>query len=89
MRSYIDPPPTVLGIVRALLYILYPDNEFETWAKCKQVNSYNTALGYPFIIRSHLSVYSRELQAIVPGNYRLLLAMSIFSSVHQFTSVAR
>lgn len=37
MRSYIDPPELVLKIVQALLYILHPEGEFDTWKQCKQV----------------------------------------------------
>ena len=37
MRSYIDPPELVLKIIQALLYILEPDGQFDTWKQCKQV----------------------------------------------------
>ena len=37
MRSYVEPPDLVLKIIQALLYILNPDGEFETWKQCKQV----------------------------------------------------
>ncbi len=40
MRSYIDPSPTILYTVQALLYILHPDGEFDTWTNCKQVCMY-------------------------------------------------
>ncbi len=32
-----DPPEAVLQVIRALLYIIYPKEEFEVWADCKQV----------------------------------------------------
>ena len=37
MRSYIDPPKLVLKIIQALLYILEPEGQFDTWKQCKQV----------------------------------------------------
>ena len=37
MRSYIDPPELVLKIIQALLYILEPEGDFDTWKQCKQV----------------------------------------------------
>lgn len=39
LRSYVDPPEAVLQVVRALLYIVFPEDEFETWADCKQVHN--------------------------------------------------
>ena len=32
-----DPPPTVLQVIQALLYIIYPEQNFESWMECKQV----------------------------------------------------
>jgi len=37
LRSYVDPPDTILHIVQAVLLILCPGQECETWAHCKQV----------------------------------------------------
>ena len=39
MRSYVDPPELVMKIVQALLYILRPEGEFETWKQCRQVHT--------------------------------------------------
>jgi hypothetical protein len=38
LRSYMDPPHAVLQVIRALLYIMYPEEEFDTWADCKPVS---------------------------------------------------
>jgi len=37
LRSYVDPPELVLHVVQALLNLLNPDKNCETWAQCKQV----------------------------------------------------
>lgn len=37
LRSYVDPPEAVLHVIKALLFIIYPREEFGTWADCKQV----------------------------------------------------
>lgn len=46
MRSYVEPPELVLKIIQALLSILRPEREFDTWKECKQV---------------HIDVYSHTL----------------------------
>lgn len=37
LRSCVDPPDAILHIVQAVLLILCPGQECETWAHCKQV----------------------------------------------------
>ena len=37
MRSYIEPPELVLKIIQALLNILRPEREYDSWKQCKKV----------------------------------------------------
>ena len=37
MRSYIEPPELVLKIIQALLNILRPEGEYDSWKQCKKV----------------------------------------------------
>ena len=34
-----DPPEVILHAIQALLYIFYPEQQFEAWSQCKQVGA--------------------------------------------------
>jgi hypothetical protein len=40
MRSYIEPPELVLKIIQALLNILRPEGEYDSWKQCKKVTDF-------------------------------------------------
>ena len=37
LRSYVEPPPVIKSVLLALLYILYPDKDFDSWTLIKKV----------------------------------------------------
>lgn len=39
LRSYVEPPELILQVVKALLHLLCPDKDCETWTECKQVRA--------------------------------------------------
>ena len=83
MRSYIEPPELVLKIIQALLNILRPEGEYDSWKQCKINQRIRAEHPYDHDQKSVLSKAHGQLLRLSATQLNVVQALSILEHDNQ------